>query len=172
MTDKPWKLVLLLTGIFFAGAITGGVVTVRYGRQLAQMRAQPEQWGPARLKMLAQRLDLTPEQVEKLRPIIKRDMEDLNRLRQHGMSETRRVLQRMEADITAELTPEQKGKFEKLTEEIRAKMQRDHPGSNGPRVPGVRGDRQPPDGPPPPPTGGEAGKEHSAEKQPEKPSGS
>lgn len=172
MTDKPWKLVLLLTGIFLAGAITGSVVTMRYGRHLAQMRAQPEQWGPARLKMLAQRLELTPEQVEKLRPIIKRDMEDLNRLRQHGMSETRRVLQRMEADISAELTPEQNEKFEKLTEEIRAKMLRDHPGANGPRTPGQRGDRQPPDGPPPLPPGGDAGKEHPADKPPEKPPGS
>ena len=29
MTDKPWKLVLLLTGIFLAGGVAGGFVTIR-----------------------------------------------------------------------------------------------------------------------------------------------
>jgi Spy/CpxP family protein refolding chaperone len=161
MTDKPWKLVLLLTGIFLAGAVTGGFVTVRVARNWAQRAAQPEQWGPKRLKMLAKKLELTPEQIEKLQPIIKRDMEDLNRVRQTGFREARRILERMESDVAAELTSEQKVKFEQLNKELRERMQHfshEHQG------PGGMHDRLPP-----PPPGAEAPKDRPADSPAAKP---
>jgi Spy/CpxP family protein refolding chaperone len=163
MTDKPWKLVLLLTGIFLAGAVTGGFVSVRVIRNWAQRAAQPEQWGPSRLKLLAKRLELTPEQVEKLQPIVKRDMDDLNRIRQSGFRDARRILERMEADISAELTPAQKEKFDKLNQEFRERMQRFRPpGNGGAREHGPREGHVPPDDRTPPPPG----PEHPPEKPP------
>ncbi|MFI5335643.1 MAG: hypothetical protein ACHQ5A_02595 [Opitutales bacterium] len=161
MTDKPWKLVLLLTGIFFAGGVTGGFVAVRVVRNWAQRASQPEQWGPNRLKMLSKRLELTSEQVEKLRPIIKRDMEDLNRIRQSGFREARRILERMESDIATELTPEQKVKFEQLNAELRERLQRfnrEHLGPGGMH-----------EHPPAPPPGTEPPKDRPADTPPDKP---
>ncbi len=157
MTDKPWKLVLLLTGIFVAGGITGSFVTVRVVRNWAKRAAQPEQWGPNRLDMLTKRLDLTPEQIERIRPLIKRDMEDLAFIRQTGFREARRILERMELDISAELTPAQKEKFDQLTKEIRERMQRFMHVPGGPGGPRPRGG--PPSGgqPPPAPQGAPAG---------------
>ncbi len=170
MTDKPWKLVLLLSGIFLAGAVTGGVVLTRYHRREAQLGNRPEQWGPDRLNLLARRLDLSPEQIEQLRPIVKRNMDELNRLRSYAMLETHRVLQRMEADIAAELTPGQKEKFAKLTEEIRRRMQREHPGFGGPREHWMHGERHGWEGPPPSP-GTDSTPDWPAEKPAEKPPG-
>lgn len=154
MTDKPWKLVLLLTGIFLAGGVAGGFVTLEVGKNMLRKRLAPENWGPARLKKLEEQLNLTPEQIERLKPIVRRDVEDMNRLRQQGFQETRRILERMERDIAAVLTPEQKAKFEKLNEEMRERarrmMERRERGEKTER-------RGPPpegkDGPPPPPPG-------------------
>ena len=155
MTAKPWKLILLLAGIFLAGGVAGGFLTLRYAHQKMRERGAPEQWGPARLKMLADRLDLSPDQVDRLKPIVRRDVEDLNRLRQQSFSETRRILERMERDIAAVLTPEQKRKFEQLNKEFRERarkmfeQRRNERRDGKPHGPGGR------DGPPPPPPGEE-----------------
>lgn len=124
MTDKPWKLVLLLTGIFLAGAVAGGFVSLEVAHNMLRKRLAPDNWGPARLKLLAERLELTPDQVERLKPIVRRDVEDLNRLRQQSFAETRRILERMEKDIAAVLTAEQKEKFQKLNQEMRERARR------------------------------------------------
>ncbi|WP_415907817.1 hypothetical protein [Oleiharenicola sp. Vm1] len=124
MTDKPWKLVLLLTGIFLAGAVAGGFVTLEVGKSMLRKRLAPDNWGPARLKMLEKHLDLTSDQIERLKPIVRRDVDELNRLRQQGFQETRRILERMEKDIAEVLTPEQRAKFEKLNAEMRERARR------------------------------------------------
>ena len=152
MTEKPWKLVLLLSGIFVAGAVVGGFVSLVVAKKMVRENFVPEAWGPARLKMLEKRLELTEAQVERLKPIVRRDVEDLNRLRQQGFQETRRIIERMEKDISAALTPEQKTKFEKINAELRERarrvfeQQRRDRGEKGERRGPPPGDR---DGPPP-----------------------
>ncbi len=152
MTDKPWKLVLLLAGIFAAGAVTGSFVTVRMGRQMMQKHiAPPDQMGPMRFKLLVDKLELTPEQQEKLRPIVMRNMEEMGRVRMNSLAEARRIAERMNKDITAVLTPEQKAKFDEMNRKMRERFQRflrDRPFGPG----GLRpGPDRPPGGMPPPP---------------------
>jgi len=124
MKSTPWKLVLLLVGIFVAGALVGGALAVRLGPELFRKHAAPEQWGPARLEMLQRRLDLTPQQVEVLAPIVKRNVEELARFRQESIAQTRSLVERMEREISAQLTPEQRQKYEKLNEERRERLRR------------------------------------------------
>jgi len=145
--NKPWKLVLLLTGIFLAGGVTGAFVMIRLGREMASRRPMPEQWAPMQLKRLVERLDLQPEQLEQLRPIVRRNMEELKRLRAYTMTETRSVLERMEREVSEKLTPEQRAKFEQMNRELRAAREaRDKAKrANGGRPPG---DQPPPDKPP------------------------
>lgn len=153
MTGSPAKLILLLIGIFLAGGVAGGFLTLHYAQGKSRERGMPEQWGPARMKLLEKRLELTPAQVDLLKPIIKRDTDELSRLRQTGFAEARRILQRMDSDIAAVLTPEQKVKFEQLNAELRDRMkkameQRRERDKREGRPPGEgRG------GPPPPPEG-------------------
>ena len=149
--NKPWKLVLLLTGIFLAGGVTGAFVMMRVGREMASRRPMPEQWAPMHLKRLVERLDLKPEQMELLRPIVRRNMEELNRLRAYAMAETRTVVERMQREVAEKLTPEQRVKFEQMNRELReAREAREKAArskrANGGRPPGERplGDEPPP----------------------------
>jgi Skp family chaperone for outer membrane proteins len=110
----------------------------------------PEQWAPSHLKRLAERLDLKPEQQEELRPIIKRNMDELNHLRSKSLAETKIIFERMEREVSEKLTPEQRVKFEKQNQEFRDRIKR----FGADRLGGPRGERGTPERPPgaqPPP---------------------
>jgi len=165
MSTKPWKIIVLLVGIFLAGGVTGAFVMLRVGRDLVAKRPRPEQWAPQQLKRLADRLELKPDQVELLRPIIRRNMEEIGRLRMYSIQETRTIYERMQREISDQLTPEQRTKFEQMNKEMRERARKfmpegpsRGPGSGGPRP----GRDQPPGGPdkpadiPPPKAGDRA----------------
>ena len=122
--NKPWKLVLLLLGIYIAGGVTGAFVMVRVAREKWSRRPMPEQWAPMQLKRLAERLDLSPEQTEQLQPIVKRNMDELRKLRNSAMAETKAVFERMEREIAERLTPEQRAKYEQMNKEMRENARR------------------------------------------------
>ncbi len=145
--NKPWKLILLLTGIFLAGGVAGSFLTVRFGRNWVNQRVATEKWAPEHLRKLSERLELTPAQVEKLKPIVHRNMEEIGRLRSDSMKETRAVFERMEREIAALLTPEQKTKFDELNRQKRERLR---------KLMDKRQGDEPRDGarPPPPPAGG------------------
>ena len=143
--DRPWKLVLLLAGIFLAGMVSGALVMIRIGREMAERRPLPGQWAPHQMRRLSERLNLTPEQQETLRPIVHRNMQDLARVRNYTFQETKSILERMEREVAEKLTPEQRAKFEQMNKEWRERARRQF-GPGG----GMRGRRgEPPDGPPP-----------------------
>ncbi len=132
--NKPWKVILVLIGIFAAGGVTGGLVTLRACREKFTHRPVPEEWAPKHLKKLSERLSLTPEQTEQVRPIIRRNMEQLNRLRSQSVAETRSVVEAMQREISEKLTPEQRVKFEELNRQMRERAKKLTPGkSNRPR---------------------------------------
>ena len=145
---KPWKLILLLAGIFIAGGVTGAFVVAQVGREWFADRLTPDHWPTVHLKRLTEKLDLKPEQAEKILPILRRNRDDLNVVRNDCQAQFRKVFERMEKDISEILTPEQRPKYEKLVEEMkeRAKKRR-------PPVPGEppRGRDGKPEGAPPPP---------------------
>jgi uncharacterized membrane protein len=161
---KPWKLILLLSGIFVAGGVTGACVMVRVGKEMFNRRPGPEQWAPNHMKRLVERLGLNPDQAEQIRPIVRRNIDELGRLRTESMAGTKAIFERMEREVSAKLTPEQREKFDKLNKEMRERArkvmldrQKGLPGQGGPkgdreRPPGEPGkppgDQSPPDKPP------------------------
>ncbi len=159
--NQPWKPILLIVGIFVAGAVSGYFVYPKAAEiRVKAKHPTPEQWGPARLKKISERLELTPEQQSKLKPIMLRDMAELGRVRTHSLAESKKIFERLEHDIAELLTPEQNVKFEQMNREMRTNMQRfmkDRPA--GPRD-GLRKLRERPEAgeetPPPPekPPGG------------------
>jgi uncharacterized membrane protein len=160
---QSWKLILVLVGIFAAGVVTGAFVTLRVGREMMVRRPMPAQWAPQRLKLLAERLDLKPEQLEQIRPIMHRNMEELNRLRAYSMAETRSIFERIEREVAEKLTPEQRAKFEQMNREEREKREKREARDKAERARRANGDRpndgsrpmgepgKPPGQPPPPP---------------------
>lgn len=154
--DKPWKVIVVLAGIFAAGAVTGGFVTLRVCKDKLVNRPVPEEWAPRTLKRLADHLDLTPEQKGQIMPIVKRNMEHLNRLRNASMAETQNVVEGMQREISGMLTPEQRGKYEKLNRELREareKNERERRAKAERELSGKPDEKPPGDRPPPKPPG-------------------
>jgi Spy/CpxP family protein refolding chaperone len=82
-------------------------------------RPVPEEWAPRHLKRLADRLELTPQQEDLIRPIVRRNMEQLNHVRSQSMAETQLIVEDMQREISERLTPEQRTKFEQMNREAR-----------------------------------------------------
>ena len=123
---KPWQFIVVLMGIFAAGAATGGFATFRYVKEKALNRPVPEEWTPRALKSLDERLNLTPEQREQIRPLVRNHMEQVNRLRNSSMAETRLIIEEMHREVSSRLTPEQRAKYAQMNRELReARQKRD-----------------------------------------------
>ena len=97
--------------------------------------AKPER-GPGgprgdRLEMMKEQLGLTPEQVEKIKPILEKDREKIQALRADTTTSREQKGEKMRAIITASmdqikpiLTPEQLEKFKAGMEKRREEMQK------------------------------------------------
>ena len=144
--NKPWKVIAVLLGIFVAGGVTGGFVTLRVIKNRVMNRPVPEEWAPRHLKRLVDRLALTPEQQEQIRPIVRHNMEQLNRLRNQSMAETQMRVESMQRDIAQKLTPEQRAKFEQMNRELRETRDAREKFERAKRA---KPDRRPGDPPPP-----------------------
>ncbi len=120
--DKPWKVILAFTGIFFAGLLVGGLVTLRWGKNFTQRQPMGEQFGPQLMQRLVTQLDLTPAQQEKVKPIIDSAAEELKQLRRTTQRASAAVLVRMQGDIGAVLTPEQRAKFDTQVGQTRERI--------------------------------------------------
>lgn len=150
--NKPWQVILVFIGIFIAGGVAGGFVALRVLHDKYVNRPVPEEWAPRHLKRLNDRLDLTPEQQDQIRPIVRRHMEQLNRIRNRTVEETKTVVEDMQREVSNKLTPDQRTKFEQMNRELREardardkaeRAKRDHPPGDGPP-----GEKPPPGKPP------------------------
>jgi Spy/CpxP family protein refolding chaperone len=155
-----WKVILAMLGIFVAGSATGAFITLGAVKKMAERRGftqLPAPWSPQQVRRMAEALGLSEEQTDRIRPIIRRNMEDMNRLRQFTGAEMRRNLERMEREVSAELTPEQREKFKEMQSMMRQRLMERRGGPGGP--PDGGGERPFRDGrnrrPDTPPTEGE-----------------
>jgi Spy/CpxP family protein refolding chaperone len=102
------KIGLFLAAVFVAGFVTGVFVTVQVGRHMMPGRAEmAEHW----CKDLQSKLSLTPAQVEKIRPVIN---DTLGAFKSQVSADMLLNLSNCNVRIAAELTPEQKPKFEEI----------------------------------------------------------
>lgn len=125
--NKTWKVVLAFIVVFVAGATFGGVLTLSLGRLMAaRLQPRPQAFG-AQLMMQWMRsgqLDLTPEQREKVRPIVASTTEELRRLHREDAHNAQLLIERMQDQIGAILTPEQRNRFILMIQRQRERMQR------------------------------------------------
>jgi Spy/CpxP family protein refolding chaperone len=134
--DKSWRVILAFTGIFIAGIVTGGLLTLRFmqkpgdrrGQHASPQRGGPGgnqyQFGPQLLSRLTEQLELTEEQRKAIKPIETRTTEEVRRLRRETQQGTELIIERMQADIIKELTPEQRVKFEEAITKARARIKK------------------------------------------------
>ena len=85
--------------------------------------AKPNPITPTLMRQFTQRLKLTAEQRERIRPIVTRAGEDFIRLRQENLADTARVTERMYSDVAALLTPEQRAEIETMQRQMEERVQ-------------------------------------------------
>jgi Spy/CpxP family protein refolding chaperone len=84
----------------------------------------PPQFGPQLMRRFTEQLNLTREQRMKIRPIAARTEEELRRLRRDTQHQTEQVIERMQDEVAALLTPDQRGKFDELVFQARERVRR------------------------------------------------
>ena len=134
---KPWQVILATIGIFVAGLVTGGAVAFRIVKgmkqsQQAQATSQtgvrpmlsPDQLGPQLIHRfaMAKELSLMPAQRMKINQIARGTAEKLSRLRRETALNSLLLIEQMQDEISNELTPQQREKFENLLSGQREKM--------------------------------------------------
>ncbi len=132
--DRPWKVILAFVGVFIAGAIFGGVFTLRSTDGMperagkAAKQAGKEPGGriyPQLMRQFTQRLNPTAEQQKAITPIVARAAEDLQRMQREHLADTTRTTERMYEDVAAVLTPAQRSKLDKMRQEMRERVRRE-----------------------------------------------
>ena len=108
MTTRPWKAATLLAAVFFAGGLVGGAV--------ARMLPPP---GPVRdtggmLAHMTKDLDLSGPQQDSIRAILERYRPAMDSAWSEVRPRIETVRARIRSDIAAQLTPEQRAKYEDM----------------------------------------------------------
>jgi len=115
--SRTLGVILAFIGIFIAGGVTGGFVALRVQRSVVHQRAA-ERFTEQQFKRVAEELALSPEQRERIHPIITSAGHDIQERRR----EILQILQRMEGDIRAQLTDEQRTRYDAFRAEQRENM--------------------------------------------------
>lgn len=109
----PLKIVLTVSGIFVAGAVTGGLA----GFRLAEYYAPPPPRGIA-IELVGSRLfdqlQLTPEQKQQARPIIGHAIDELKSMSRDAFTRSAELVAAMDKDLAPILTPEQANQLKEI----------------------------------------------------------
>ena len=112
------KIAVIIGLIFVAGFASGIVATRAFQRQLvAQIVANPDRLRPIIERRLTIRLRLNHDQRSKLDEILSRTQDQLKDLRHQFSPQFQTIMSNAQAEISAQLTPEQQERFKKFREE-------------------------------------------------------
>ena len=118
---RHWKIMLCLVAIFVAGAVSGGVVTLRLVKKAAGRNLNPDGWSSAAMQAYRKKLKLTPEQITKIQPAMDKAAQEIKAIGGDARMEIFSVVVHMNDQVAQELTPEQQKLFEEMKQEFRAK---------------------------------------------------
>jgi Spy/CpxP family protein refolding chaperone len=130
---KTWQVVLATIAIFIGGLVTGAALTFGLVHWFAvhrpfiaaqfMNRSQVQQLGPQLMKSFANKLDLTDDQRAQIEPIVRRTAAQLGRDRHEVQLTSALAIERMQDEISAVLTPDQRVKFDALIAKQRERLQ-------------------------------------------------
>lgn len=119
---KPtrWKMVLYTAALFFAGAICGAMVMSRMSANPQTLRLDRANEIAGKIKeRLRTKLDLNPQQLEKITPLIQKTSEEMEASHRDDLKRVSAAVDALHAGIEPELSPEQKQKLLELEVERR-----------------------------------------------------
>jgi len=114
-----WKLIAGFLLVFVAGAITGAFVGGSYARHHFFKLHRPERIGAQMKDRLRAELNLTPEQVAKISPIIDKTAAQLRDIRRETGQRVHQVIAEAHRQMAASLTDEQRQKLQQSEERHR-----------------------------------------------------
>ena len=112
-----WRLGLYVLAIFLAGGGSGALITWQVCQRFPAAPLTPEEIGMRLRARLKSRLDLTPDQVQKIDPMIDQAMRQVQAIRKDTATSVFANVSNMHAQVVIVLTPEQKAKFDVLEAE-------------------------------------------------------
>ena len=113
------KLATYVLVIFLAGAGSGALVAWQVSRRVPVPPLTPAEIGARLRAQFQSRLDLTPEQRQKVDPMIDQAMRRVEAIRQETASQVFANVSMLHEQVLTVLTPEQKVRFEELERERR-----------------------------------------------------
>ena len=114
-----WKLIAGFILVFVAGGISGAFLGGLYAQHLFFGFHQPEQIGARMKERLRAELNLTPEQVAKVSPIIDKTAVQLREIRQETARRVHETIAEAHRQMAVNLTDEQRQKLQQIEERHR-----------------------------------------------------
>jgi Spy/CpxP family protein refolding chaperone len=114
-----WKLVAGFILVFIAGGITGAFLGGVYARHLFFEFHHPELVGVRMKERLRTELNLTPEQVSKISPVIDKTAAQLQQVRRDTGRRVHEIMTEAHQQIAADLTDEQRQKLQQIEDRHR-----------------------------------------------------
>jgi Spy/CpxP family protein refolding chaperone len=121
-----WKLVAGFLLVFVAGGIAGAAFGGLYVRHLLFEFHHPKFTGTKIKERLRTQLNLTPEQLNKISPIIDKEAEQLQQVRRDTRHRVREIVAEAHREIGANLSDEQRQKLQQIEERHRRWRHRHH----------------------------------------------
>ena len=114
-----WKLIAGFILVFVAGGISGAFLGGLYTRHFFLEFHHPELIGARMKERLRSDLNLTPEQVAKISPIIDKTAAQLRDIRRDTGQRVHQIMAEAHQQIAANLTDEQRQKLHRIEERRR-----------------------------------------------------
>jgi Spy/CpxP family protein refolding chaperone len=111
------QAIIYLVAIFIAGAAFGAVIGYTSGKREAVVPARQKEMSERTLGRLEARLNLTPEQIAKVKPIVEQNSAAMQAIHRESWQRVSETFKRMNAKIAFHLTEDQNQKLEAMESE-------------------------------------------------------
>ena len=134
---SKWKTIGYAVAIFVAGGISGGALGVYETKSHLFEPPREQEMALHWRKRLQDKLELTPDQMATINPIIDNGVAQLRSIRIDTMERLNKIFEDSYAKISAVLTPDQRTKLDQMDKERREMMEQHlqenhhHPGPGG-----------------------------------------
>lgn len=102
------KILATLAGLMLVSGAFGALLGARWERRELRLQFDPQNWNEYAMRLIDQKLRLSPEQRVRVRAAIDQAVGEMKTLHRDTVRETGNVVNRMLGAIDRELTPEQR----------------------------------------------------------------